>query len=63
MSKPTPVALCILDGWGLRDDPAANAPVLAATPNFDAIMADCPNATLITFGRDVGLPTGQMGNS
>jgi len=26
-------------------------------------MADCPNATLTTFGPDVGLPKGQMGNS
>lgn len=26
-------------------------------------MRDCPHATLITFGPDVGLPTGQMGNS
>ena len=32
-------------------------------PNFDRIWADCPHATLITFGPDVGLPTGQMGNS
>ena len=63
MSKPAPVVLCILDGWGLRDDPAANAPVLADTPTYDRIMADCPNATLVTHGRDVGLPTGQMGNS
>ena len=63
MSKPTPVVLCILDGWGLRDDPTANAPKLADTPTFDRIMATCPHATLVTHGRDVGLPTGQMGNS
>ena len=63
MSKPTPVVLCILDGWGLRDDPANNAPAMAATPNFDRIMATCPHATLVTHGPDVGLPTGQMGNS
>ncbi len=63
MSAPRPVVLCILDGWGLRDTREANAPVLANTPNFDRLMATCPNATLITHGRDVGLPTGQMGNS
>lgn len=63
MSHPKPVVLCILDGWGLRDDPTANAPKLANTPNFDRIMATCPNATLITHGPDVGLPSGQMGNS
>ncbi|UXX82639.1 2,3-bisphosphoglycerate-independent phosphoglycerate mutase [Roseovarius pelagicus] len=63
MSTPKPVVLCILDGWGLSDDTTANAPVLAKTPHFDALMATCPNATLITHGPDVGLPQGQMGNS
>lgn len=60
---PKPVVLCILDGWGLSDQTEANAPYLARTPNFDAMMADGPNATLITHGPDVGLPSGQMGNS
>jgi len=63
MSVPKPVVLCILDGWGLSERTEANAPVLAQTPNFDALMANCPNATLITHGPDVGLPVGQMGNS
>lgn len=58
-----PVVLCILDGWGLRDEPRNNAPAMAATPNFDRISDTCPSATLITHGPDVGLPTGQMGNS
>ena len=58
-----PVILTILDGWGLSDDTAANAPYLADTPTIDRLMATCPNATLITHGPDVGLPTGQMGNS
>ena len=26
-------------------------------------METCPTSSLITHGRDVGLPTGQMGNS
>ena len=59
----TPTVLCILDGWGLSSDTTANAPALAQTPNFDHLMATCPNATLVTHGPDVGLPTGQMGNS
>ena len=63
MSTPKPVVLCILDGWGVRAERAANAPALANTPTFDRIMATCPNATLITHGPDVGLPRGQMGNS
>ncbi len=63
MPKIKPVVLCILDGWGLRDERAANAPLLGETPNFDRLMTVSPHATLVTHGRDVGLPTGQMGNS
>ncbi len=63
MTAPKPVVLCILDGWGLSEDTTANAPLLANTPTFDAIMANGPHATLITHGPDVGLPSGQMGNS
>jgi len=63
MTTPKPVVLCILDGWGLREDTANNAPALAKTPNVDWLMTACPHNTLITHGPDVGLPTGQMGNS
>lgn len=63
MAVPKPVVLCILDGWGLAPDGPGNAPSLAATPCFDRLVATCPHATLITYGPDVGLPTGQMGNS
>lgn len=63
MGIPKPVVLCILDGWGIGESEAANAPALAATPTFDRIMATCPNARLTTHGPDVGLPSGQMGNS
>jgi 2,3-bisphosphoglycerate-independent phosphoglycerate mutase len=63
MTRPKPVVLCILDGWGKGVDRYANAPEQANVPTFDGIMATCPTAELITFGPDVGLPTGQMGNS
>ncbi len=63
MSAPKPVVLCILDGWGLRAEPINNAPAMAATPTFDRIIQTCPTAQLITHGPDVGLPSGQMGNS
>ncbi|MDC1275854.1 2,3-bisphosphoglycerate-independent phosphoglycerate mutase, partial [Ascidiaceihabitans sp.] len=63
MQPTKPVVLCILDGWGLRADTVGNAPALANTPTMDRIMATCPNDTLITYGPDVGLPKGQMGNS
>lgn len=61
MTKP--VILCILDGWGLSDRPDQSAPDRARTPHFDRLMAADPNARLITYGPDVGLPRGQMGNS
>ncbi len=63
MPAAKPVVLCILDGWGLSESEAGNAPRLAHTPNFDRLMARCPHATLVTHGPDVGLPAGQMGNS
>ena len=62
MPTPKPVVLCILDGWGLRDEIEGNAPAQAKTPHFDAIMRG-PHAQLLTHGRDAGLPGGQMGNS
>lgn len=58
-----PVVLCILDGWGINADPTASAPAQAHVPNFNRIWAECPHSTLTTFGPEVGLPTGQMGNS
>ena len=63
MSNPKPVVLCILDGWGERPETEGNAPALANTPNIDAIWGNGTKSTLVTFGPDVGLPTGQMGNS
>ncbi len=63
MTAAKPVVLCILDGWGIGTNPAVSAPALADVPNFNRIWASCPHSTLTTFGPDVGLPTGQMGNS
>ncbi len=62
-SRPRPVMLVILDGWGWREDPADNAVLAAKTPAFDRLWAECPHAFLRTSGADVGLPDGQMGNS
>jgi 2,3-bisphosphoglycerate-independent phosphoglycerate mutase len=58
-----PVVLCILDGWGIGPDPKVSAPAMAHVPHVNRIWATCPHATLTTFGPDVGLPSGQMGNS
>ncbi|MEM8971565.1 MAG: 2,3-bisphosphoglycerate-independent phosphoglycerate mutase [Pseudomonadota bacterium] len=58
-----PVVLCILDGWGLRDETQDNAIALGSTPNWDRLILTCPTAQLACSGADVGLPDGQMGNS
>ncbi|MEM9528621.1 MAG: 2,3-bisphosphoglycerate-independent phosphoglycerate mutase [Bacteroidota bacterium] len=55
--------LVILDGWGIGDRPTADAIAQAKTPIYDRIYKECPHATLITYGEEVGLPEGQMGNS
>jgi 2,3-bisphosphoglycerate-independent phosphoglycerate mutase len=58
-----PVALVILDGWGLAPPGPGNAVHLAATPAMDRLWAECPHTELSASGADVGLPEGQMGNS
>jgi 2,3-bisphosphoglycerate-independent phosphoglycerate mutase len=63
MSRPKPVLLLILDGWGHREDPADNAIAQASLPNWRRLLADCPHTLVQTSGRHVGLPDGQMGNS
>ena len=58
-----PVALVILDGFGVYKPYPGNAVRLAHTPNADRWHAELPYTELIASGRDVGLPIGQMGNS
>ncbi|MBE1237308.1 2,3-bisphosphoglycerate-independent phosphoglycerate mutase [Phaeovibrio sulfidiphilus] len=60
---PRPMVLCILDGWGHREDKADNAIALARTPTWDHLYATCPRTLIQTSGLAVGLPEGQMGNS
>ncbi len=55
--------LLILDGWGIGAKSEADAIRQANTPFMDQLMADYPWNTLVTYGEDVGLPEGQMGNS
>ncbi len=64
MSK-SPIALIILDGFGLNDITAehGNAIKAANKPNIDSYMAKYPHTRLFASGLDVGLPDGQMGNS
>jgi len=57
------VCLIIMDGWGINPDPAVSAIAAARTPFVDSLYDRFTNTTLLTFGRYVGLPDGQMGNS
>jgi len=58
-----PVVLMILDGYGLNDNPEANAVAMAKTPVMDRLMAEYPFVKGYASGMAVGLPDGQMGNS
>jgi 2,3-bisphosphoglycerate-independent phosphoglycerate mutase len=61
--KIRPVVLCVLDGWGHREDSRDNAVAEARAPNFRRLMKSCPHAFLDASNEEVGLPHGQMGNS
>lgn len=58
-----PVVLCILDGWGDREDGDDNAIHEGNTPTWDRMKSAYPSAQLQASALDVGLPSGQMGNS
>jgi 2,3-bisphosphoglycerate-independent phosphoglycerate mutase len=57
------VILLIMDGWGIGTKKEADAIQNANTPFVDSLYDKYPHTTLVTFGRAVGLPEGQMGNS
>jgi len=63
MAAPKPVALIILDGFGIREEKHGNAVAQANKPNFDKYWSTFPHTTLTASGEAVGLPEGQMGNS
>jgi 2,3-bisphosphoglycerate-independent phosphoglycerate mutase len=62
-SRPRPVVLCVLDGWGFRAERADNGILQAKTPNWRRFMETAPHALLQASEIYVGLPRGQMGNS
>ncbi len=57
------LALLILDGWGLGDGSRSDAMASSNIPFFKSLMSTYPHSKLRTFGEQVGLPDGQMGNS
>jgi 2,3-bisphosphoglycerate-independent phosphoglycerate mutase len=62
-SRPRPLVLCILDGWGERSNGADNAIDKAKTPVWHELMRQWRHAQLDASEHYVGLPDGQMGNS
>ena len=62
-TRPKPVILTVLDGWGCSPETKGNAIRLARTPNYDELLRKFPHTQVHTSGPAVGLPLGQMGNS
>jgi 2,3-bisphosphoglycerate-independent phosphoglycerate mutase len=64
IKKPRdPVALIILDGWGIAPPSKGNAVTLAKTPSFDALINEYPVSAIQASGEAVGLPWHKPGNS
>jgi 2,3-bisphosphoglycerate-independent phosphoglycerate mutase len=63
LTRPKPVILVILDGWGINQPYPGNAISLANTPVMDRLIAEYPSMTLRASGVAVGLPWGEEGNS
>ena len=52
-----------MDGWGLGREASSDAIKNARVPFVSSLYKQYPNTTLVTYGEEVGLPEGQMGNS
>ena len=57
------VVLVITDGIGLNESREWNAFANAKKPTYDWLFANAPHSLLCSFGEEIGLPKGQMGNS
>jgi len=62
-SVTQPVALIVLDGFGIGDGGPSDSTAVAHAPFFARLRRDYPMAKIETSGESVGLPPGQMGNS
>lgn len=58
-----PLALIIMDGYGMNPSDYGNAIAAAKKPNLDKYFKEFPNTQIGASGMAVGLPEGQMGNS
>ncbi len=61
--KRKKVVLIILDGWGHGNKTKSDVIHHANTPFIDSLYKQYPNCELKTYGKCVGLPDGQVGNS
>lgn len=58
-----PVALVVIDGFGISESEFGNAVKVAKMPYFNMLLGKYPHSKLGASGLDVGLKAGQMGNS
>jgi 2,3-bisphosphoglycerate-independent phosphoglycerate mutase len=63
VTRPRPIVLVVLDGFGIGGDPATDAIAAAPMPHWRRLLSSWPHATLRASEDAVGLPPGQMGNS
>ena len=43
MTRPKPLVLIVLDGWGYRPETKANAIALARKPTYDRLLREYPD--------------------
>lgn len=63
ITRPKPLVLMILDGYGVSFLEEGNAWLKAKQPNIMRYLHDYPLAAIKAAGIEVGLPWGEMGNS
>lgn len=59
----SPLAIIIMDGFGISPEVKGNAITKARKPNLDRFWREYATTSLGSSGLSVGLPRGQMGNS
>ena len=62
-TRPRPIVLVVLDGFGIGPDPAVDAIRAADMPVWRGLLERWPHTVLRASEDAVGLPPGQMGNS